>query len=253
MTAEEIYGRNPVYETLRSGRRPLHRITLARGIEIRGRLQEIVEMAEQAGLPRHDARRSELDRRGVNHQGVLLRAGPYPYSDLAQILDRASASEPSFVLLLDEIQDPQNLATLLRTAEAFGVHGVIIPPHRSAGVSPAVVSASSGASEHMLITQTNLVQAMNTLKEHEVWITGLEAGAKAQALAEIELSGGIGLVIGSEGTGMRRLVKEACDFLAWIPMRGKVRSLNAAAAGAVAMYEVWAARGFAGIDASLES
>jgi 23S rRNA (guanosine2251-2'-O)-methyltransferase len=253
MPTEMIYGRNPVYETLRAGRRRLHGIQLARGVRIQGRLKDVMALASQAGLPQEEVGRAELDKLGVNHQGVLLETGSYPYVDLPEILVRATAAEPPFVLLLDEIQDPQNLAALMRTGEAAGVHGVVIPGHRSAAITPAVVNASSGASEHLLVARMNLVKALDVLKENDVWITGLEASPDARPLHVADLGGAMGLVIGSEGEGMRRLVREACDFLVRLPMRGQIQSLNAAAAGAVAIYAIWAARGYPGIDAPLNS
>jgi len=157
-----------------------------------------------------------------------------------------SVEEPPLILLLDIIQNPQNLGTLLRTAEAVGVHGVIIPERRSAGITPAVVSASSGASEHMLVAVMNLAQAIQALKEREVWIVGLEGSPEAHLPGEVDLSGALGLVIGNEGEGMRRLVRQSCDFLLRLPMRGRVESLNAAVAGSTALYFAWQARGFLG-------
>ena len=143
------------------------------------------------------------------------------------------------ILLLDVIQNPQNLGTLLRTAEAVGAHGVIIPQRRGVEVTQAVVNASSGASEHMLIAQVvNLVAAITELKEHEVWITGLDNLPEARPLDQADLRGAIGLVVGNEGEGMRRLVRESCDFLVKLPMRGQVDSLNAAVAGSIVLYEI---------------
>ena len=154
--------------------------------------------------------------------------------DLAQ-----QRGEPPLILLLDVIQNPQNLGTLLRTAEAVGAHGVIIPQRRGVEVTQAVVNASSGASEHMLVAQVvNLVVAITELKEHEVWITGLDNLPEARPLDQADLRGAIGLVVGNEGEGMRRLVRESCDFLVKLPMRGQVDSLNAAVAGSIVMYEI---------------
>jgi 23S rRNA (guanosine2251-2'-O)-methyltransferase len=137
------------------------------------------------------------------------------------------------------IQNPQNLGTLLRTAEAAGVHGVIIPQRRGVEVTQAVVNASAGASEHMLVAQViNLVVAITELKEHEIWITGLDNLPEARPLDQADLGGAIGLVVGNEGEGMRRLVRESCDFLVKLPMRGQVDSLNAAVAGSIVLYEI---------------
>ena len=187
--------------------------------------------------------RQELDRIDPNHQGVALRAGDYPYAALDQILTLAAdRSEPPFLLILDTLQDPQNLGTLLRTAEAVGVHGVILPLARTATVTPAVVSSSSGAAEHLLVAQANLAQALTTLKEADVWSVGLDAGPDSQPASRVNLKGGLALVVGSEGSGMRRLVRERCDILMRLPMRGKIESLNAAVAGSVALYLALAAR-----------
>jgi 23S rRNA (guanosine2251-2'-O)-methyltransferase len=158
-------------------------------------------------------------------------------------LARESQASP-FLLLLDHVQDPQNLGSLLRTAEAAGVHGVIIPGRRAAGVTPAAVRASAGAAEHVRVALVaNLVQAMRQLKAEGVWIAGLEAAPDAQLYTKAALSGPLGLVIGSEGQGLARLVRETCDFLIRLPMLGRVESLNAGVAGAIALYEARRQRG----------
>jgi 23S rRNA (guanosine2251-2'-O)-methyltransferase len=141
-------------------------------------------------------------------------------------------------LILDCLQDPQNLGTLLRTAEVVGVHGIVLPERRSVGVTPAVVSVSSGASEHTRIVQvTNLVRAMKELQERGVWIAGLEAVSGATRVWQADFKGPLALVVGSEGQGLRRLVRETCDYLVELPMRGQINSLNAAVAGSVVLYE----------------
>ncbi|RME91160.1 MAG: 23S rRNA (guanosine(2251)-2'-O)-methyltransferase RlmB, partial [Anaerolineae bacterium] len=166
-----------------------------------------------------------------------LEVGEYPYAALTDLFERAEARrEPLFVLLLDALQDPQNLGTLLRTAEAVGVHGVVIPLARAAQVTPAVVNASSGASEHLLIARANLHQAIEALKDAGAWVVGLDQGEQAQGPGAIRLDGALGLVVGSEGRGMRPLVRRSCDLLLRLPMRGRVESLNAAVAGSVALY-----------------
>jgi 23S rRNA (guanosine2251-2'-O)-methyltransferase len=160
--------------------------------------------------------------------------------DLVEVLEVAQAAEQSpFLLLLDHLLDPQNLGSLLRSADAAGVHGVVLPGRRAAGITPAAVRASAGAAEHVLVAQvTNLVQAMERLKGEGLWLAGLEAMAEAQAYTQADLTGPLGLVIGSEGSGLARLVRERCDFLIRLPMHGQVESLNAAVAGAIALYEV---------------
>ena len=140
------------------------------------------------------------------------------------------------MLLLDTLQNPQNLGTLLRTAEAVGVHGVIIPAHRAAEITPAVVSASAGASEHMLVAQANLANAIDRLKETDTWVVGLDESLESKSPSEVRLDGALAVVVGSEGEGIRMLVKSKCDFLLRLPMQGQVESLNAAVAGSVIMY-----------------
>lgn len=244
--SEILYGRNPVYEVLRAARRRVHKLRVAHGVERDGRVAQILALAEERQIPIKMVERAQLGPASGNAQGVVAEADAYPYLPLGELLERAPQSEPPLYLLLDVIQDPQNLGTLLRTAEAVGVDGVILPYRRSATVTPAVVSASSGACEHLLIAQDNLAQAIEALKTNDVWVTGLEAGPGATPLEQADLQGAVALVVGSEGEGMRRLVRESCDFLVRIPMRGRVASLNAAVAGAVVLYAVWAARGYRG-------
>jgi 23S rRNA (guanosine2251-2'-O)-methyltransferase len=220
---------------------------VAQRAKARGTLAEIVALADRRGVPVRRVDRLQLDKLGkrINHQGVVAEVSGYPYVDLDEILATAAErGEPPWILLLDCLQDPQNLGTLLRTAEIVGVHGVVLPARRSAQVTPAVVSASSGASEHLRVAQvTNLVRAMESLKERDVWIAGLEDVAAAQELWQADLGGALGLVVGSEGQGIRRLVRETCDFYIRLPMHGQVNSLNAAVAGSVALYEVARQRG----------
>ena len=244
-THEVIYGRNPVLETLRANRRDFHVLQVQQGLDLRGSVEEIMGRAEKLGIRLERLPRQDLDAMARNHQGVLLLAGQYPYVDIQDILEFSQAQvEPPLLLLLDQLQDPQNFGTLLRTAEATGVHGVLLPARHSVSMTPAVVSASSGASEHLLIAQVNLAQAMKKLKDHEIWLVGLEHGEKSQRFDQVDLRGAVGLVVGSEGDGLRPLVRKSCDFLASIPMRGRMESLNAAVAGSLALYRIWEQRGF---------
>jgi 23S rRNA (guanosine2251-2'-O)-methyltransferase len=166
---------------------------------------------------------------------------------LDQILQAArDKGEDPLVLLLDTLKDPQNLGSLIRTAELIGVHGVVLPFRRTATITPAVVSASSGASEYIAIVQANLVQTINQLKEEGLWVVGLESSPQAQTPDQIDLAGPLAVVVGSEAEGMRKLVRSSCDFLLRLPMRGEIDSLNAAVAGSVALYLAWQARGFEG-------
>ena len=240
---EWITGRNPVYECLRAGRRHFFRLQLAKGAEQKGRIPEILTLAKTARLNVEWVDRDALDEYSDNPQGVALQASEYPYADLQAIFDLAGQkSEPLFMLILDQIQDPQNMGTLIRSAEVFGVHGMVIPAHRSAGVTPAVVNASSGASEHLLIAPGNLAQAIDAVKEQNGWVIGLDMDTSATPLAQTNLKGNLAIVVGSEGEGLRRLVREKCDLITYIPMRGKVASLNAATAGSIVLQAAAAVR-----------
>ena len=242
---EWISGRNPVYETLQAGRRHCFRLMVAQGTHDKGRLAEILLIAQKRRIPIEQAPRERLDAISNGHQGVSLEASAYPYCALQDILALAEGrSEPPFLLILDALQDPQNLGTLLRTAEGVGVHGVLLPLRHTVTVTPAVVSASSGACEHLLIAQANLAQAIELLKEAGVWVVGLEGGGQAERVDRVRLDGPLALVVGSEGQGMRSLTRDSCDVLVQLPMRGQVESLNAAVAGSIALYLAWQARKF---------
>jgi 23S rRNA (guanosine2251-2'-O)-methyltransferase len=236
-----LYGRRPVYEVLRAGRRRVYGLTLAEGVQEREAIvDQIVSLARANGVPLARTPRREMDQVVSNHQGVVAEASPYPYVDLEEMLvHSADQNTPALFLLLDLLQDPQNVGSLLRTAEAVGVHGVVIPRRRAVGITPAVVSASAGAVEHLRVAQiTNLARTIDELKRHDIWVAGLEAGADAGLVDQADLRGPLALVVGSEGRGLRRLVREKCDFSVRLPMRGRVASLNAAVAGSVALYEV---------------
>ncbi|MCP4544441.1 MAG: 23S rRNA (guanosine(2251)-2'-O)-methyltransferase RlmB [Chloroflexi bacterium] len=235
-----LYGRHAVHESLRAGRRKPHKLMLAEGVRQTAVIGQIVSLAEQAGAKVDRTERRNLDQIGnVHHQGVALETGEYPYVALDDILVAAqSRAAPSFTLLLDQLQDPQNVGSLLRTAEAVGIHGVVIQRRRAVGITPAVVHASSGAVEHLGIAQvTNMVNAIETLKERDVWVAGLEAVPGAQRYDQADLNGSLAIVVGSEGEGLRRLVRERCDFMLQLPMHGQVTSLNASVAGSVVLYE----------------
>jgi len=235
--SEWITGRNPAFEVLRARRRQVNRLWLAQGVKPQGHLEDIVNLSRKYKVPIEVVKRNYLDGIDPHHQGLALEVGGYPYSDLEAIIQRAqNRQEPVFVLILDLIQDPQNLGTLLRSAEAFGVHGVVLPTARAASVTPAVVNASSGATEMLLIAQHNLAQAMDRLKEVGGWMVGLEGSPEAQPPQRLNLNGGIGLVIGNEGQGLRRLVRDKCDMLMNLPMQGQIDSLNAAVAGSIALF-----------------
>ncbi len=240
---EWITGRNPVYEVLRARRRQVFRLLIAEGVQPKGRVLETIQLAQKVKVPVESAPRQKVDGLGENPQGVALETSGYPYSGIADILALAEERhQPLFVLILDALQNPQNLGTLLRTGESAGIHGVILPLRHTAQVTPAVVSASAGATEHLLIAQANLAQAISALKQAGAWVIGLEGAPEAQTPDQVRMDGPLALVVGSEGEGMRQLVRQSCDWLVKLPMKGKVESLNAAVAGSIALYLAMQAR-----------
>jgi len=242
---ETLYGRNAVYESLRAGRRQFYRLLIAETVRVVDVVADILRLAEAVDVPVERVPRRHLDWLGdANHQGVVLEASEYPYTDLDEILAEAQRrGDPPFLLLLDLVQDPQNLGSLLRTAEAVGVHGAVIQRRRAAGITPAVVHTSAGAVEHLRVAQvTNLPDAISRLKARDVWVVGLENVRGAQRYDQADLSGPLALVVGSEGKGLRRLVQDRCDLMVYLPMAGEVTSLNAAVAGSVVLYEAWRQR-----------
>lgn len=234
-----IEGRNAVTEALRAGR-PIDKIFVARGDTDRT-LGHIVAKAKEAGIVVAEADRRKLDAMSATgaHQGVVALAAVREYCTVDDILALArERGEDPFVIVCDEIADPHNLGAILRTAECAGVHGVVIPKRRSAGLTAVVDKASAGAAEHMLVARVpNIPAALKELKEQGLWVYGTAADASG-ALWKTDMKGPICLVIGSEGFGMGRLVAESCDFTVSIPLLGKVTSLNASAAAAVMIYEV---------------
>jgi 23S rRNA (guanosine2251-2'-O)-methyltransferase len=244
MSHEFIYSRNAVYEALRANRRQAFTLLLAEGAQDKGRFTEIVALAHQRKVKVEKVPRARLDKIHQHHQGMALEVGGYPYSDALDILERArQKNEPPFVLILDSLNDPQNFGALLRTAEAVGVHGIVLPLAHTVEVTPAVVNASSGASEHLLITRSNLSQVIDILKDSELWIVGLDQnGETISDKTGKHLRGALGLVVGSEGEGIRPLVRSKCDIILKLPMQGKVESLNAAVAGSVALYLAYLTR-----------
>lgn len=247
---EFIYGHWPVLETLRANRRSIEKLILSDRTEEKGMVLDIVTLAKERGLEVNRVQKRILDdlSNGANHQGTLLRVGGYPYVELNTILQTAKdRNEKPFILLLDLLQDPQNVGSLIRVSDAVGVHGIIMQDRRGVSVTPSVVAASSGAVEHANVAQvTNLVAAMKQLQEENVWLVGLDVGHNVPPIDNQDLNMGIGLVMGSEGEGMRRLVRDTCDFLVTLPMRGRVGSLNVATAGSVALYTAWQARSWQG-------
>ncbi len=236
---DRLYSRHAVRESLRAHRRTFQRLLIAEGVEDAPILREIKQLAQLARVPVTAAKRDALNQVTPHHQGVMLEAGAYPYVDVDEIFAHAQARQQApFILILDALQDPQNFGSLIRTAEAVGVHGVIVPERRSAGVTPAAVNASSGAAEHMRVAQVvNLARAIDEIKKRDVWVYALHGESPATPLFGADLKGALAIVVGSEGEGVHRLVREKADFVLKLPMHGQVESLNAAVAGSVALYE----------------
>lgn len=242
---EWVIGRNPVYEVLRARRRHIFKLRLAQGIQEKGRIMEIIHSCQENRIPLEKVARYQLDLLGHGHQGVALEVSGYSYCDLHDIIAVTQRhAGHTFLLILDALQDPQNFGVLLRTAECVGVSGVLLPLRQTATVTPAVVSASSGACEHLMITQVNLAQAIARLKESGTWVIGLESGSQYGSIEKLRLDGPLALVVGSEGKGMRSLIRDSCDALIHLPIRGKIESLNAAVAGSIALYLIWQAQGY---------
>lgn len=238
MDENVVYGRNAVLELLQSGN-PVHKILL-KNEKTQGRNADVLHLAKEKGLPFQFVEGTVLDKysAGEKHQGVIAFTASKEYVEPEEILEIArKKGEDPFILVLDEIEDPHNLGALLRTADAAGVHGVIIPKRRSAGLTPAVGRTSAGAVEYVPVARvSNLVQTLKFLQEKGCWVTGAEAGGKDIYMAD--LTGSRVIVIGGEDKGLGRLVKETCDEIISLPMLGKISSLNASVAGSIIMYEV---------------
>jgi 23S rRNA (guanosine2251-2'-O)-methyltransferase len=232
---ETVYGIRPVVEALRSGRRKVFDVIDAVGNE------EVAKAATACGLNVKRASRHRVEdlARGGVHQGVVARVEPYPYSGLEEIL---STDDP-LILVLDGVTDPYNLGAVLRIADGAGASGIVIPKDRAVGVTAAAVKASAGASEHVRVSRvTNLRRAVDTMKRAGLWVYAAEAGGTPYP--EFDLAGAVALVLGSEGRGVRRLVREGCDGTVSIPMLGAVESLNVSVASAVLLYEARRRRGW---------
>ena len=233
-----LIGRNAVTEALRAGR-GINKILLADG-DREGQVSEITALAKERGIILQFVERSKIESiaGGLRHQGVLAYVAPVAYAELEDILAKAEAAgEPPFLLLLDELEDPHNLGALLRTADATGVHGVLIPKRRSVPLTATVAKTSAGAVEYVPVARIgNISQTLKALKEKGFWVAGADMDG-SQNYYEADLTGPLVLVVGSEGKGMGRLTKEQCDFIVKMPMVGKINSLNASVAGSILMYE----------------
>ena len=244
---EWIYGRNPVEEALAAGRRTCSEIILPpANPDEDEQLQRIRDEARSRRLVIRSMDRDQLDKltRFGHHQGVALKTTGYPYVGIEEIVSAVENDENALVVILDHLEDPQNVGSILRTACAVGAVGVVIPEDRACGITPAVVRASAGGAEHIKVAHVvNLPRAMADLKEAGLWFTGLDWGEDAKTYTEIDFKGRVGLVIGAEGAGISRLVRENCDFIGVLPMPGGFESLNAGVAAAVTMYEILRQRG----------
>ncbi len=239
MKQEYIVGRNPVLEVLKA-EKEIDKIYVSKG-ELKGSIKKIISIAKDKNIVIQYVDKKKLDQiaPGVNHQGVAALVTPYDYYSIDDILDKAKESKkPPFIIILDGIEDPHNLGAIIRTAECAGVHGIIIPKRRAAHVTETVYKSSAGAVEHMLIAKvSNIPSTIDRLKDDGLWIYGADANGENYYF-DTELKGPVALVIGSEGKGISKLVKEKCDFLVKIPMYGKISSLNASNAASILIYEV---------------
>ena len=233
---DKICGRNAVIEAIKSGRE-IDKIMVAKGATNLGKLYA---MAKEVGIPVKEVAPVKIDElaAGANAQGVLAMAAAHKYATVDEIFALAEErGEPPFIIIADGLEDGHNLGAVIRTAECCGAHGVIIPKRRSVGLNYVVAKTSVGAVEYVPVARvTNIARTIDELKERGVWIFG--ADMDGEALWSADLSGAIGLVVGAEGEGVSRLVKEKCDFVVSLPMRGKIESLNASVAASVMMYEV---------------
>lgn len=236
-----IFGRNAVLQALRA-RAAVRKLYVARGTQRDGMLGEALAEAKREGIPIVEISREELDRmvrRGALHQGIIAEAAEFQYADLDDILMTARAkNEPAFLLLLDNVQYVKNFGALLRTAEAVGIHGVIIPEHRQAGVTGEVRKASAGAVDFLKVAQvTNLARTLDELKRADIWVVGIEEAPNARVYTQGDYTVPVAFVVGSELDGLRRLTRDKCDYMVKLPMWGKMPSLNVSVAGSIVLYE----------------
>ena len=236
---DQVEGRNSVLELLESGK-DINKLYISDG-EKHGSIHKIIALAKERKVVINKVDKYKLDRMSQteNHQGVIAIVPPYEYCDVDDILELAkSKNEKAFILILDGIEDPHNLGSIIRTAETAGVHGIIIPKRRAAAVNSTVSKVSAGAVEHMKIARVNNInETIKYLKENDIWVCGTDMNTDTYYY-EQDYKMPIAIVIGSEGFGMSRLVKENCDFLVKIPMKGKITSLNASVSAGIVMYEV---------------
>lgn len=242
---EVVYGVHPVLELLRAGERPLDKLYVLKG-RGGGQVDEIIRLARAQGVTLHFESRAALDRLATHekHQGVVALIAAKAYDSPEDIKKIArERNQPLLALLLDGVEDPRNLGAIIRTADAVGVHGIILPRHRSVGLTGSVVKASAGAVEHLAVARViNLTSAVEDLKEEGLWIIGLEPTA-SQAYTELDYKGPVGIVVGGEAKGIRQGLLKHCDYLVSIPMKGRVESLNVSVAVGILLYEILRQRG----------
>ena len=241
VSGEMIAGKNPVLEALRAGRE-INKVWVAEGVKKTG-IQELIDLAKEQGVLVQFVPKQKVDKLAENHQGIVASVAAYDYAELDDLFAAAKAkNEDPCILILDELEDPHNLGSIMRTADAIGVHGIIIPKRRAVGLTAVVAKASTGAIEHVPVVRvTNLAQTVDELKDRGVWIAGTDAKG-SQDYRKMDATLPLALIIGSEGKGMSRLLKDKCDFLYNLPMVGHVTSLNASVAAALLMYEVYRKR-----------
>ncbi|MGG0719840.1 23S rRNA (guanosine(2251)-2'-O)-methyltransferase RlmB [Robertmurraya massiliosenegalensis] len=242
MNQDYIIGKNPVIEALKSDR-DVNKVLIAEGSQ-KGQMQQVIGLAKERNVMVQFVPKKKID--GLvegNHQGVIAQVAAYQYAELDDLFSLAEQrNETPFFILLDEIEDPHNLGSVMRTADAVGAHGIIIPKRRAVGLTATVAKASTGAIEYIPVVRvTNMARTIDELKERGVWIAGTDAKGK-EDFRQFDGTLPLGLVIGSEGKGMGRLIRDKCDFLIRLPMKGKVTSLNASVAAALLMYEVFRKR-----------
>ncbi len=235
-----LCGRNPIREALRSGR-DIEKLLVQKG-ELSGSAREIVQTAKASKIMVQEVEKSRLDEIALHHQGLIAFASAYAYADVDDMLREAeNRGEEPFLILLDSVTDPHNLGAIIRSAECAGAHGVIVPQHRSVGLTPAAVKASAGAIEYMKVARvTNLNRTIEDLRKRGIWVYAL--AMDGEDFEKVDFTGGTALVIGAEGEGISRLTREKCDQTVALPMRGKLDSLNASVAAGIMMYRVLSCR-----------
>ncbi|WP_404406724.1 23S rRNA (guanosine(2251)-2'-O)-methyltransferase RlmB [Jeotgalibacillus malaysiensis] len=242
MSEEFIGGKNPVLEALRAGRE-INKIWIGEGSQ-KGQMQQVIQLAKEANVLVQFVPKKKIDQlMDGQHQGVVASIAAYEYAELDDVFALAEKKgEDPFIMILDELEDPHNLGSIMRTADAVGVHGIIIPKRRAVGLTATVAKASTGAIEHVPVVRvTNLSRTLDELKDKGLWIAGTDAKG-SDDYRRFDGTMPVGLIIGSEGKGMSRILRDKCDFLIHLPMSGHVTSLNASVAASILMYEIYRCR-----------